>query len=114
MLEILLLVGLCKWMGSLMHEKGRNPLALQIFTVVGWIGGEISGAIVGGIVHAIQNPDVEEIGLGVYVFALVGAVVGVGIPFFVAFLLPSVKPETYPATGQFPSRPFDPNNPYAP
>lgn len=115
MLEILLVYGLCKWMGSLLRDKGRNPLVFQIFVVVGWIVGEFGGAFIGGVVHYIQNPGSEEIGIGVYLFAIAGAALGAGIPFFIAFLLPPVNKENvYQTPGQFPSRPFDPNNPYAP
>lgn len=114
MLEILLVYGLCKWMGSLLRDKGRNPLVFQIFVVLGWIGGEFGGAFIGAIIHFLQNPNAQELGLEVYLFALVGAAVGAGIPFFIAFLLPSVKEETYLAQGSYPSRPIDPNNPYAP
>ena len=113
MLEILLLIGLWKGMGSVMSSKGRNPLLLQIFAVVGWIGGEIAGAIVGVVMHHIKNgPDVEP-GFEVYVFALVGAAIGAGIPFVIAFVLPHAKSADHYLSQGGPSRPIDPNNPYA-
>jgi hypothetical protein len=114
MLEILVLIGLCKWIGSMLREKGRNPLVFQIFVVLGWIVGEVGGMIVGGIIHVLQNPNADEFNPLILVFMIAGAAVGAGIPFFIAFLLPSVKEETYLAKGNYPSRPFDPNNPYAP
>jgi hypothetical protein len=111
-LEILVLVGLCKGMGALMESKGRNPLVLQILAVVGWIGGEIVGVIAGVVWHHLQHPD-EDPGFAVYLFALAGAVLGAGFPFLIAFVIPARQPEMpYMPLANQPARPFDPNNPY--
>ncbi len=55
---MLVLVGLCKGMDALMRSKGHNPLVLQILAVVGWIGGEIAGAVFGVIYFAIAHPEI--------------------------------------------------------
>lgn len=95
-----------------MESKGRNPLVLQILAVVGWIGGEIVGAIAGVVWHQLQHPG-EEPGFAIYLFALVGALLGAGFPFLIGLLIPAKQPEMpyMPVVNQ-PARPFDPQNPY--
>ena len=89
MLEIILLYFLCKSLGSMLREKGRNPLAFQILLVLFWFGGEFMGGVVAAIVHAARYGDgPQELGLGVYLFALVGAACGAGLWFLVAGLMP--------------------------
>jgi hypothetical protein len=113
-LEMLVLVGLCKGMDALMRSKGHNPLVLQILAVVGWIGGEIAGAVFGVIYFAIAHPG-QEPGLLIYLFALGGAVLGGGFPFLIGLVIPARynPPEIpyMPLVNQ-PARPFDPTNPY--
>jgi len=112
-LEILLLVGLCKWMGSIMRGKGRNPLLLQILTVMSWFGGLIAGAIAGAVYSLVNNPNQDPEVLTLYLFALPFGALSVGIIFAIAFILPPVQqtPQYYSQGNTF-SPPIDPNNPY--
>lgn len=79
MLEIILLIFLCKKIGAIIREKGRSPVAFQVLTVFLWFGGEIAGAVVGIIVSGNEEP-----GPAAYIFALVGAAVGATIAFLIA------------------------------
>ena len=116
MLEIIIVVVLCKSLGNQLRAKGRKPFWMQFLLVVAWFGGEFAGGVVGGIAHVIQNGPDAPMGMGVYLFAIVGAALGAGFTFLIASLLPASDPETPPAPyGDDPfERRTDPNNPYAP
>ena len=45
MLEIILVIFMCKSIGKKLRAKGRKPLVFQFMLVVMWIGGEIAGGI---------------------------------------------------------------------
>lgn len=94
MLEIIVVIMLCKSIGNILRNKGRNPLLFQFLLVAMWIGGEVVGAVVGMIVYAAQHgapPD--GIALVPYLFAIGGAACGAGFVFLVAHLLPSDEPK---------------------
>ncbi len=74
MLEILALIYLTKKNGAIAEGKGHKPGRYKFLTVLLWVGGEIFGAILGGILSMGS----DGVGL-VYVLALVGAVVGAGL-----------------------------------
>jgi hypothetical protein len=48
MLEIIALIFLTRKNGELAVQKGLKPGSWKLFTVLGWIGGEIAG-IIGGV-----------------------------------------------------------------
>lgn len=89
MLEILLLIGLTKKIGNILHAKGRPSGWFKLLTVVLWIGGELLGAIIGGVIG-----EISELGLVVaYPLALIGAVLGALVAYLIA---QSVRPvETF-------------------
>ena len=68
MLEILFLVWFCKKLASIAREKNR-PGGWGAVGAVGWIGGEISGAVIGASSTSAQ-------GMDLYGYALMGAIVG--------------------------------------
>ena len=71
MLEIILLIYLCKSIGAIVRSKGRKPLVFQILLVMLWIGGEFFGGVVAGVVHAVRHGDVPfEFGISMYLYAL--------------------------------------------
>ena len=116
MLEILLVIGLCKALGKMLREKGIKPTWMQFMLVVTWILGEVLGGFIAGIVHVIRNGENAEMGLGVYLFAIVGAAVGAGFTFLIAYLLPRKDAPANQPTLQAEAyeRQTDPSNPYAP
>lgn len=68
MLEILFLVWFCKKLASIAREKNR-PGGWGAVGAIGWIGGEIGGAVLGA-----SSSHAE--GMDLYGYALMGAVVG--------------------------------------
>lgn len=116
MLEIFLVVGLCKALGNRLRAKDIRPLWMQVMLVASWILGEIVGGIAGGVLHVIRNGPDAPIGFSAYLFAIGGAALGAGFTFLVAYLLPANNAQPAPQTfeGATIRRPSDPNNPYAP
>ena len=94
MLEILLLIFLCRRMGSLLRAKGWKPLFMQILVVLSWFGAMFLGAMAYSLYIALtQGPEMvetamENFSLPLYVWALVSAAMGVSCIFFVAWMLP--------------------------
>ena len=117
MLEIILVYGLCKSLGNMLRAKGRKPLWMQVMLVVTWVGGEVVGGFVAGVVHVIRNGPDAPMGFEVYLIAIFGAVLGAGFTFFVAYMLPSEHSgspqETLGMKDDSLERRLDPNNPYA-
>lgn len=68
MLEIIAIVFLCRHHARLCREKGYHPTGYVVLTVLLWIGFEVIGAIVGGII-AYETT-------AIYILALLGAGVG--------------------------------------
>lgn len=91
MLEIVLLIFLCKKMGSLLRKKGWKPLFMQILVVFLWFGAEVSGAFAYGVyVMVTQGMEAAEgIGWAAYLWALLAAVLGQLLLFGFAWLLPT-------------------------
>jgi hypothetical protein len=83
-LEIILLIVLCKKIGGIVAEKGHKRWPYQLMLVGFWIGGELGGAIVGAVISVATNGPREEPGFMPYVFALVGAAVGAILAFVIA------------------------------
>src|SRR4051812_37574450 len=69
MLEILLLVYLCKRLGVMLRGKGRSPGWWQFLLVVCWFGGELVGALT--MVFIVAEP-----GTGFDATAYLGALLG--------------------------------------
>lgn len=90
MIEILLLVALTRKIGRICEEKGRKAVGFKALTVMLWFGGEIVGAVIG------VSSGVE--GLGVYLFALVGAAIGAGISVLIANNLTPVQTDKFPSS----------------
>jgi hypothetical protein len=89
MLEIILIVVLSKKIASIASDKGRVAAGYVVLFIVGWLGGEFFGAVVGVI---LNRGEVSGIA---YVFALLGAAVGAGSVFTLVTLLPPVEDEEY-------------------
>src|SRR5215213_10313461 len=80
MLEIIILIFLTRKVGEIVRSKGRKPGWFQFLAVVLWIGGELTGAVIGGIVGALSDSGM----LFAYLFALFGAAAGAGISILIA------------------------------
>ena|SRR5215207_627744 len=88
MLEIIALIYLTRHVGGIVKSKGRRPGWFKLMTVLLWIGGELTGMVVGGIVAALSDSGGDpagDAGLSfVYVFALAGAAAGAGLSVIIA------------------------------
>ena len=73
MLEILGIFMFCRHVGRVMRRKKRNPLGLQLATVVLWFGGELIGAVIGSL---LWPPNERGIDPMIYVAAILGGVLG--------------------------------------
>lgn len=80
MLEIILLVVLTRRIGHILEQKGRKSGWYKLLTVALWIGGEVAGAIVGGVIVAATGASE----LIIYLIALMGAAAGAGVSFLIA------------------------------
>jgi hypothetical protein len=83
-LEILILVVLCRRIGGIVAAKGRKKLGYQLMLVAFWVGGEISGLIAGFIVQAISSGGRETGPVVPFVCALIGASLGAFVAFTIA------------------------------
>ncbi len=120
MLEIILVIALCKNLGARVRAKGRTAWPFQTMLVFFWLGGEFAGGIVAGIMHAIRHggAPIDTFDLSLYAIALVGAGLGAGLVYLIVALLPPITDE-FDLSQQGLSAtdagmpPVDPNNPYA-
>ena len=93
MLEIAILIVMCKRIGAIVRAKGHSAVGYQVLLVVLWFVGEIGGGFMGGIVAAILTQQGDLPMALAYLFALIGAVVGAVIALMVAKNLSSVSPD---------------------
>lgn len=99
MLEILLVIYLCRRIGARLQKKRRPSGWFKFFVVVAWFGGEFVGGVMGGVVAAIINgPDQEPSLLPAYLAALAGAGLSTAFVFFLASQLPDLRAQQ-PAFG---------------
>ena len=118
MLEILILIGLGKRIGSIVRAKGHSAGGYQALLVVLWFVGEIGGGFMGATFAWAVTQRGNDPGISlIYLFALLGAVMGAVIAFAIAkSLSPVVSDEKYgsrqfppvaPALADDPQRPVD-------
>ncbi len=107
MLEILYLAWFVRKLAAIAKAKGRSG-GWGGLGALFWIGGEITGFIVG---------EIADVGAGSYLFALVSAAIGAGIAYAIVSSLGRGKtwddygmPAAVPA---YAPPPFDPANPYS-
>jgi hypothetical protein len=84
MCEIVLLILLSKKVAEITRDKGYSAAPFVIFLILAWFGGEIMGGLFGFVLFSDQ----EDPPFAVYLLALVGAAVGVGVTFLTVNLLP--------------------------
>jgi hypothetical protein len=120
MLEILLLVFLCKRLGAMLREKGRSAGWMQFLLVICWFGGELVCGV--AIVVFMQMAGSQEPGIGAYFGALLGAAGGATIVFIIAHNLAplnqqrpfSAFPVMHPGSGYGPGPSSSPPPPPGP
>ena len=69
MLEIILLIFLCKKIGNIAEKKGQKRGQWQFITVATWIGFEFIGAVIAIILFGFDKSNL----LGLEAFALISA-----------------------------------------
>ena len=89
MLEILLLIYLCRELGKILRAKGRSAGWFQFLLVILWFGGEFFGAVAAVIIGFEDGPAIY---LGALLGAAGGAVLGFVIAKSVAPALPQGPP----------------------
>lgn len=89
MLEILVVVSLCKKMGELMRGKGyEKPFWFQFFVPVFWLGGEFIGAFLYLVLRALRGEQAVGFDIKLYLVAIVAAVLAATLYFVIAKSFP--------------------------
>ena len=87
MLEIVFLIWYVKKLAGIAATKHRSS-GWGALGAIGWVGGEVSGGIVGARGGAV--------GMDLYGYALLGAAVGAVVAYLVVRLLPALPPPGFP------------------
>jgi len=90
MLEIMILIAMSRSIGDIVQAKGRARIGYQLLLWLFWFGGELCGAIAGGVLSAAGGGDEPNLIL-VYGCGLAGAVVGAVLAFAIAKGVPSLQ-----------------------
>jgi hypothetical protein len=89
MVEMLFVIGMVKWVGDIVEKKGYGSILFKVLVVVGWFAGEILGLLVGILLRQSSGaPGPGGFPIKIYGIALVGALLGASIVFFIALILP--------------------------
>lgn len=89
MLEVLLLIYLCKELGKILRAKGRSAGWFQFLLVILWFGGELFGAVAAAIIGF-------DSGAAIYLGALLGAAGGAVLGFVIAKSVAPARPDGLP------------------
>jgi len=84
MLEIIILIMLSGKIGKIVESKGRKKIGYQLLLIGMWIGGELFGAVLGGVIGAIAFEGEEPTTLFIVALALGCAITGAVIAFQIA------------------------------
>ncbi len=55
MLDLILLFFLTREIGRLAYRKGLKPSTWQIYNVLGWLGAELIGVVIGILIFGLNN-----------------------------------------------------------
>ncbi len=55
MLDLILLFFLTREIGRLAYKKGLKPLTWKIYNVLGWLGAELVGIVIGVLMFGLNN-----------------------------------------------------------
>lgn len=96
LVEIILLIFLCRAIGSTMRNKGRSAIGFQILMVVMLFAGEFMGGLVYGIYAGMTNTPIQPgFNPEILLFAVLGGGAGVAMTFVIAALVPSLQRPSY-------------------
>jgi hypothetical protein len=106
MIEILVLMNLCRKLSAMAAEKGRSR-GWGALGALAWFGGEVIGFLIGVAL---------DLGAGAYVVALVCAAIAMTIVWYsVKGMQPGGMVAAYASTGSSIENPnYDPKNPFSP
>ena len=97
MIEILVLIRLCKRIGRAARAKGRRAGGYQLLLVLFWFGAELGGGLLcGSWLVAVYGHDADEYMVIAYLAAVVGAAVGAWLAFRIVASLPDPRPDDVP------------------
>jgi hypothetical protein len=85
--DLIFVILVCKHVGEMVQEKGRNPMPYQILMGMGWIGGGIIGGVIGlvlGIIVSDAGGNGDAAGLGAAIGYVLGITCGAGPVYLVA------------------------------
>jgi len=54
-LDLIVLFFLTREVGRLAYRKGLKPLSWKIYNVLGWLGAELIGIIIGALIFGLNN-----------------------------------------------------------
>jgi hypothetical protein len=94
MLEILILIKLCRQIGEMARKKARRAWGYQLMLVLFWFGGEIGGAFFAGLVLLLCGEEIEDYLILVYLSAIAGAALGAWTAFVIVKILPEQADES--------------------
>lgn len=90
MLEIFVLIAMSRGIGDIVQAKGRARIGYQLLLWLFWFGGELCGAVAGGVLSAASGADDVSLFL-IYGCGIAGAVVGAVLAFAIAKGVPSLR-----------------------
>ena len=89
MLEIIAIWFLWTQLGKLLNNKGyESTIWMQLLLVIAWLIGEFSGVVIYGIIQVMNGGEAGSFDALTYLCAILGAIIGAGIIFGIAILMP--------------------------
>jgi hypothetical protein len=89
MIEILILISMCRRIGERAREKGRTAGKYQFMLVLFWFGGEIGGAFLTSLIlTVVYGEDFEKFMFIAYIAAIVGAIFAAWLAFRIVASIP--------------------------
>jgi hypothetical protein len=95
MIEILILINLCKKIGANARAKGHKGGYYQLLLVLFWFGAEIGAAFAIAFGLALAGEDPEHLGILIWLGAIAGAALGAWGAFKIVKSLPDLTREDY-------------------
>jgi hypothetical protein len=81
MIEIIIIISLCRRIAEAARKKGRGPTGYRMLLVFFWFGGEIIGAMLTAVLLALDGQEFDDNILIMYAGAFAGAALGALLAF---------------------------------